>query len=78
MTVDDVIRRMENGEPLRWISKGEVDRQREGNNGTREFWIGGTLIRPAYLVFAVMCDPRVRELPGNEYNDQPYVDYELV
>ena len=78
MTIRDIIRRMEGGEKLRWVLKSEVDRF-SGNPdhvNTRELWIGRDLV-PDGTALDIIGHSRIRELPGNEKNDQEFIDYEL-
>jgi hypothetical protein len=78
MTLDEIIQRMRDGERLRWIANEELHGDETYNPGRRNLWIGKTMVRPEVVAAEVIDDKRVRELPGNEKNDQPYIDYELV
>ena len=77
MTVDDIIRRMQEGEPLRWITKSAMDRHRPGAIDCRELWIGNTLVIPDSLVVGIMDEVgrRIIELPYDRHDT--YIDYEL-
>jgi hypothetical protein len=78
-TVNDVIERMRKGDKLRWVSRSELaNTPTEAMGDRRDLYIGNTRIYDSGLGGDVICDPRIREIPGNEKNDQPFIDYELV
>lgn len=75
MTVNEVISRMEAGEKLRMVA---LDELHDNAPSYRRMFIGRSLVMPETTVFDVMFHPRIRQLPGNKRNDQPYIDYELI